>query len=143
MGDLTLATGRQENRSTSGGGTVFVVDDDAGVGQSFQLLMSSLHMDVTAFQCAEDLLACLACRVPDCIITEVYLPGMSGIDLLRELRARGHRIPVIVMATHADVPLAVEAMQLGALDFVEKPFVDRVVVSRVKQVLRGHGEDSC
>lgn len=120
-----------------------MVDDDEGVERSFRLLLGVLHFDVECFHSAEDLLARLPDRTPDCLIAEVYLPGMSGIELLRELRARRLKIPVIVMATHADVPLAVEAMQLGAMDFIEKPFVDRVLVSRVRQALAQRWEGSC
>jgi two-component system, LuxR family, response regulator FixJ len=134
--DVTVVTGGQADRSVPpAGGSVFVVDEDEGVERSFKLLLGVLQLEVESFHSAEELLARLPERTPDCLIAEVYLPGMSGIELLRELRARGLKIPAIVMATRADVPLVVEAMQLGALDFIEKPFVDRVLVSRVKQAL--------
>jgi two-component system, LuxR family, response regulator FixJ len=132
---VKVVTGQGERPVPPAGGSVFVVDEDEGVERSFKLLLGVLHLEVESFHSAEELLARLPERTPDCLIAEVYLPGMSGIELLRELRARGLKIPVIVVATHADVPLAVQAMQLGALDFIEKPFVDRVLVSRVKQAL--------
>lgn len=129
--------------SGTGGGrrrTVAVVDGDEAVRQSLEMLLGSLHLGVAAFPNGEALLDALGTISPDCVITEVFLPGMSGIDLLRELRARGWPVPVIVVATHADVPLAVEAMQVGALDFVEKPIIERVIVKRVKEALRRNDE---
>jgi two-component system, LuxR family, response regulator FixJ len=132
---MKVVTGQADRPVPPPGGSVFVVDEDEGVERSFKLLLGLLYLEMESFHSAEEFLARLPHRTPDCLIAEVYLPGMSGIDLLRELRARGLRIPVILMATHANVPLAVEAMQLGALDFIEKPFVDRVLVSRVKQAL--------
>jgi two-component system response regulator FixJ len=116
--------------------TVAVVDGDEAVRHSLQLLLGSLHLRVETFSSAEALLARTEALSPDCVITEVFLPGMSGIELLRELAARGRSVPAIVMATHADVPLAVEAMHLGALDFVEKPVIDRVIITRVREALR-------
>jgi len=123
---------------TDGAGrrTVAVVDGDEAVRQSLELLLGSLHLRVETFPTGEALLNHVEELHPDCIITEVFLPGMSGIELLRELAARRRTVPAIVMATHADVPLAVEAMHLGALDFVEKPVIDRVIVTRVREVLR-------
>jgi two-component system, LuxR family, response regulator FixJ len=141
--EVKVLTGQGERPAPPTGGSVFVVDEDEGVEQSFKLLLGMLCVDVESFRSAEELLDRLSERTPDCLIAEVYLPGMSGLELLRELRARGLKIPVIVMATHANVPLAVEAMQLGALDFIEKPFVHRVLVSRVKQALAQRWEDPC
>jgi two-component system response regulator FixJ len=123
---------------TSGGRrrAVVVVDGDEAVRQSLAMLLGTLHLLVETFPDGEALLGRLEELHPDCIITEVFLPGMSGIELLRELTARGRTIPAIVMATHADIPLAVEAMHLGALDFVEKPVIERVIVTRVREALR-------
>ena len=116
-------------------GTVYVVDGDPEVGRSIQLLLRPLDLDVHLFQTAEVALAGILENPPSCIVTEVYLPGMTGIQLQREIRALDLRIPFIVTATHADVPLAVEAMQLGAMDFIEKPIIDRVVLARVREAL--------
>jgi two-component system response regulator FixJ len=116
--------------------TVAVVDGDEAVRHSLELLLGSLHLRVETFVSGETFLSAVEGLSPDCVITEVFLPGMSGIDLLRELAARGRAVPAIVMATHADIPLAVEAMHLGALDFVEKPVIDRVILTRVREALR-------
>jgi len=116
--------------------TVCVVDGDSGVRRSLQALLETLPVRVVAFGSAEEFLRCLDEDRPCCLITEVHLPGMSGIDLQRALRERGLSVPVIVLSADADVPMAVRAMHLGAIDFIEKPFVDRMVLARVRKALQ-------
>ncbi len=85
----------------------------------------------------------MPCSIPPksgCIITDVRMPGMSGLDLLRHLSASGNTLPLIIITGHGDVPLAVEAMKLGALDFIEKPFDDEVLLSSVRSAL-AHAEN--
>lgn len=118
-------------------GRVYVVDGDPEVGRSIHLLLQPLNLDVHLFQTGEAALAGILENPPSCLVTEVYLPGMTGTDLQKELKVRGLHIPVIVMATHADVPLAVEAMQLGAVDFIEKPIIHRVILARVREATSG------
>jgi len=113
-----------------------VVDGDPEVGRSLKLLLSTLHLEVEVFETGEAALVRVLDSPPRCLISEVFLPGMSGIELQRELRARNIHLPVLILATHADVPLAVEAMQLGAIDFIEKPIIDRIVLARVREALR-------
>ncbi|MCJ7629960.1 MAG: response regulator [Longimicrobiales bacterium] len=115
---------------------VYVVDGDPSVGESVRFLLRALQVEVELFTTAEEALLRIEEAPPLCLISEVYLPGMSGIDLQRQLQTRGIALPVIMLATHADVPLAVEAMQLGALDFVEKPTIERVVLARVREAIR-------
>lgn len=98
-------------------------------------MLQTLDLGVQGFTSAEEFLQTVDGGTPDCLITEVHLPGMTGIDLQKHLKERGIHLPVIVLATNADVPVAVRAMHLGALDFIEKPFIDRVVVARVKEAL--------
>lgn len=117
------------------GGPVYVVDGDLEVGRSLKLLLGVVSRDVEVFQTGEEALARILQAPPACIIAEVFLPGMTGTGLQKELKARGLHIPVIIMATHADIPLAVEAMQLGAMDFIEKPIIDHTVLARVREVL--------
>ena len=115
--------------------TVYVVDGDRGVRDGLQSLLGTLGVRVVTFPSAEELLSRLEQGPPQCIITEVQLPGMSGLDLQRQLRVATIDVPVIVLAADADVPMAVRAMQLGAIDFIEKPFIDRSVVARVREAL--------
>jgi two-component system response regulator FixJ len=115
--------------------TVFIVDGDEGVRSALRSLLETLNVHIETYGTAEELLGRMAGATPDCLITEVHLPRMSGTELQKTLRERGIDVPVIVLATHADVPIAVRAMLLGALDFIEKPFVGHVVLARVKQAL--------
>ena len=115
--------------------TVYVVDGDKSVLHGVQSLLSTLGVGVRCYRSAEQFLDNVDFEKPGCVITEVSLPGITGIDLQEELRRRGVNYPVIMMASDADVPMAVRAMALGALDFIEKPFVDQVLLARVKQAL--------
>jgi FixJ family two-component response regulator len=115
--------------------TVCVVDGDAGVREGLKSLLGTLGLRVATFRSAEELLDCVERHRPQCIITEVQLPGMSGLDLQRRLVASAPDVPVIVLAANADVPMAVRAMHLGAIDFIEKPFIARIVVARVCEAL--------
>lgn len=133
-------TQREQTDSTfaakSGAATVHVVDGDRGVLQGIQSLIGTLGVHVSCHRSAEEFLERADFDDQGCVITEVHLPGMSGIDLQKALQERGIKYPVIVMATQADVRMAVRAMALGAIDFIEKPFVDRILLARVKQALR-------
>lgn len=115
--------------------TVSVIDSDAGVRQGLRSLLQTLGLEVATFRSAEEFLGGLDGWAPDCVITELELPGMSGMDLQIRLREMNLKLPVILLATFAEVPTAVRCMRLGAADFIEKPFVGRSVLERVKQVL--------
>lgn len=114
---------------------VFVVDGDESARRNLRVLLGASDLDVETFSSAEDLLVRLGGEEPACLITEVHLPGMSGIELLSELKVRGVRFPVIALATHASVSLAVRALKEGAVDFIEKPLSDRRVAERVRTLL--------
>lgn len=130
-----MSTGNGMGVEAPGRLSVYVVDGDPEVGRNLAPLLRTLHLEVEVFESAEGALPRILEAPPGCLISEVYLPGLSGIELLRELRDEGSSIPVIILAAQADVPLAVEAMQLGALDFIEKPVVDRIVLARVREAL--------
>lgn len=115
--------------------TVHVVDGDQSVLEGVRSLLSTMDVGVKCYRTAEQFLNTVDWKEPGCLITEVHLPGISGLDLQQILWSRGVDYPVIVLASDADVPMAVRAMTLGALDFIEKPFVDRVLIARVKQAL--------
>ena len=114
-------------------GGVHVVDDDEAVRQSLAFLLRTAQIEVKTYDSAATLLS----DPPrtGCIITDVRMPEISGIDLLRRLRELGVALPVIVITGHGDVPLAVEAMKLGAVDFLEKPFDDDALLAAVRSAL--------
>jgi two-component system response regulator FixJ len=115
--------------------TVHVVDDDSAVRESLAYLLASAKIKVRTHDSAEAFLDVLPTLAPGCIITDVRMPGLSGIDLLKRLKKTAQAIPVIVITGHGDVPLAVEAMRLGAMDFLEKPFDDLVLIASVRSAL--------
>ena len=106
----------------STGMTVFVVDDDAAVRDSLALLVQSVGLEVEIYPTAQDFLDAYRPDRPGCLITDIRMPGMSGLELQERLAADGVPIPVIVLTGHGDVPAAVRALKSGAVDFVEKPF---------------------
>jgi two-component system, LuxR family, response regulator FixJ len=116
------------------GSLVHIIDDDDAVRESLSFLLASAgfaiktHTAATAFMAANDVDV-------GCIITDVRMPALSGIDMLKELRRRGSHVPIIVITGHGDVPLAVEAMKLGAWDFFEKPFDDEGLLQSVRSAL--------
>jgi two-component system, LuxR family, response regulator FixJ len=111
---------------------VYVIDDDPAMRDSLEFLLGSAGFGVRLFDSAQVFLDELATLGPGCVITDVRMPGMDGMQLLRQLKAGGGRFPVIVMTGHGDVPLAVEAMKLGALDFLEKPFDDDRLIGMIE-----------
>ena len=114
---------------------VHVIDDDEAVRDSLSFLLRSAKMDVRAYESATAFLDALPDAGAGCIVTDVRMPDLNGIDLLRRLRERGIMMPVIVMTGHGDVPLAVEAMKIGAADFFEKPFDDDALIAAVRAAL--------
>ena len=115
---------------------VHVVDDDVAVRQSLSFLLASDGLPVRLHESASAFLESVDDAALGCIVTDVRMPGLDGIELLRRLRAGGITLPVIVMTGHADVPMAVEAMREGAVDFIEKPFDDDLFLAAVQSALR-------
>lgn len=132
------AQGRDGHRPGAGHSPlVHVIDDDDAVRDSLSFLLASAGFAVSAHESATAFLDVLP-RLPadsGCIITDVRMPGLSGLDLLQRLKDVGLAIPVIVVTGHGDVPLAVEAMKSGAFDFFEKPFDDDILLSAVEAAL--------
>jgi two-component system response regulator FixJ len=116
-------------------GIVHVIDDDDAMRESLAFLLNSSRVTVATYENAYVFLAKLASIQGGCVVTDVRMPGMSGIDLLKRLRELKSTIPVIVITGHGDVPLAVEAMKFGASDFLEKPFDDNLLLSAVRTAL--------
>ncbi|WP_349369274.1 response regulator FixJ [Salinarimonas sp.] len=115
--------------------TVHVVDDDLAVRQSLSFLLASDGLSVRLHESASAFLDSLRDAPAGCVVTDVRMPGIDGIELLRRMKAKGWSAPVIVITGHADVPLAVEAMKEGAVDFVEKPFDDERLIATVRAAL--------
>ena len=115
--------------------TIFIVDDDDGVRASLQVLLKSVGIAATPLASAKEFLASYHPSQPGCLLLDIRMPGMSGLELQTELNVRGVIIPVIFISGHGDVPMAVEAMQHGAFDFLQKPFRDQDVIDRVQKAL--------
>jgi two-component system response regulator FixJ len=120
---------------------VHVIDDDEALRESLSFLLGTAHFEVRVYDSAVRFLEGLGQAEPGCIITDVRMPGVSGLDLLRQLAALGATFAVIVITGHGDVPLAVEAMKLGAVDFLEKPFDDNALIAAVQSALNRRERD--
>jgi len=116
---------------------VYVIDDDEAMRDSLDFLLGAADFRVHLFDAANAFLAALPIARPCCIVTDIRMPGMDGVELLKRLKASGDAPPVIIMTGHGDVPLAVEAMKSGAADFVEKPFDDERLISAIRASLSG------
>lgn len=114
--------------------TIHVIDDDLAVRESTAFLLEAAGLQAQTYESAEAFLA-EPQRAAGCVITDVRMPGMNGIELARQLKDAGSTEPVIVITGHADVPLAIEAMRAGVVDFVEKPFDDEVLLASIRRVL--------
>jgi FixJ family two-component response regulator len=115
--------------------TVFIVDDDADVRESLQELLESVGLHSQAFGTAQEFLAKTRGDVPSCLILDVRLPGISGLDLQRELKKGRMRIPIIFLTAHADVPMSVKAMKSGAVEFLTKPFRQQDLLDAIQRSL--------
>ena len=111
---------------------IYVIDDDEAVRQSLEFLLKTAGLTVRGFDNAKSFLDLLPQIRSGCIITDVRMPGITGIDLLRRVKELGVDIPVIVITGHGDISLAVEAMKIGAVDFLEKPFDDDALLAAVR-----------
>jgi two-component system, LuxR family, response regulator FixJ len=115
--------------------TVHVIDDDEAVRQSLAFLLAAAGIEVQTYESATAFLDVAPKVKTGCVITDVRMPELSGIDLLRRLEELKLGVPVIIITGHGDVPLAVEAMKIGAVDFIEKPFDDEVLLTSVRSAL--------
>jgi two-component system, LuxR family, response regulator FixJ len=116
-------------------GRVVVIDDDEAVLDSLRVLLESEGLEVETFERAGAFLERFESGLPGCLVTDVRMPEMDGLDLLRALSARGPLPPVIVITGHGEVPMAVEAMKLGACDFIEKPFDPYALLASIREAL--------
>jgi len=115
--------------------TVFVVDDDQAMRNSLKWLISSVDMRVECFGSADEFLRAHQPGRAGCLLLDVRMPGMSGLELQEVLAERGITVPVIIITGHGDVPMAVRAMKSGAVDFIEKPFNDELLLESIRRAL--------
>lgn len=115
--------------------TVFIVDDDTAVRDALKFLLRSVGHPVEAFASAQDFLDAYRDDRPGCLVLDIRMPGMSGLELQEKLVERRSIVPIIFITGHGDVPMAVEAMQAGAMDFIQKPFRDQDLLDRINQAL--------
>lgn len=115
--------------------TVYVVDDDEAICRSLTLLIQGIGLNVQTFTNAQDFLTTYDPDTPGCLVTDVRMPGMSGLELQAKLAERGTVLPAIVITGHGDIPMAVDAMKAGIVDFVEKPFRDQVLLDDIQKAL--------
>jgi two-component system, LuxR family, response regulator FixJ len=116
-------------------GKVYVVDDDDAMRDSLAFLLGAADFHVVPFETARGFLDALPTLDLGCVVSDVRMPDIDGIELLKRLKASGSLFPVVIMTGHGDVPLAVEAMKLGAVDFVEKPFEDDRLIGMIEAAL--------
>jgi two-component system response regulator FixJ len=117
-------------------GKVYVIDDDDAMRDSLDFLLGAANFHVRLFESAQTFLNALPNIDFGCVVSDVRMPGIDGIELLRHLNARGSLFPVVIMTGHGDVPLAVEAMKMGAIDFLEKPFEDDRLIGMIETALK-------
>jgi two-component system, LuxR family, response regulator FixJ len=123
-------------------GTVHVIDDDQAMRESVEFLLDSAGYEVRIYESAHAFLEAMPDAVAGCIISDVRMPGIDGLDLLKRLKAGGSKLPVLIMTGHGDVPLAVEAMKLGAVDFIEKPFDDDRLIGLIETALKQANQEA-
>ena len=114
---------------------IVIVDDDPGVRETLSLIFSREGYEVTCFADGASFLAAARMRVPACILLDVYIPGRSGLDILKDLNAEDYPAPVFIISGQGDIPMAVDAIRHGALDFIEKPFSGTGVAARVRDAI--------
>ena len=114
---------------------VFIVDDDASVRSSLKFLLSTVGLQAETFDSADSFLQRKPPDIPSCLVLDVRLPGLSGLDFQRELAARNISIPIVFLTGHGDIPMSVRAMKAGAVEFLTKPFSHEVLLSAIRQAL--------
>lgn len=115
--------------------TVFVVDDDEGVREGLSLLLSTVGQDCELYECATDFLEHFDEGKHGCLVLDIRMPRMTGLDLQERLIDMGSRLPIIFITGHGDIPMAVEAMRRGAVDFIRKPFREHDLLERINEAL--------
>ena len=123
------------NNPVAARATIFIVDDDAAVRDSLKMLLRSVGQAVETFGSGQEFIDAYSEDRPGCLVLDIRMPGMSGLELQQKLNERHSIMPIIFITGHGDVPMAVEAMQAGAVDFIQKPFRDQDLIDRINQAL--------
>lgn len=116
--------------------TVFAVDDDVAVLESLTLLLRSVGLPARTYGSASEFLDAYDPAAPGCLVLDVRMPGMSGLELQERLHALGSKLPIIFITAHGDVPMAVKAVKAGAVDFIQKPFRDQELIDKIQRALK-------
>lgn len=116
--------------------TVYIVDDDQAIRHAMELLMRSVGLDYEIFHSGDDFLSNHTNERAGCLVLDIRMPGLGGLELQEKLNNSGSTLPIIFISGHGDVPMAVEAMQKGAVDFIQKPFRDQELLDRIGEALK-------
>jgi two-component system, LuxR family, response regulator FixJ len=125
----------EERKTMTSNGEIFIVDDDPAVRDALSVVFTLKGYHVSGFADGSSFLTAARTHPPACIILDVHMPGRSGLDILRELNAQNYGSPIFIISGQGDIPMAVEAIKNGALDFIEKPFDADTVVERVRNAI--------
>jgi FixJ family two-component response regulator len=120
--------------------TVFIVDDDARMRAAMQRLLKTVGLHSESFSTPQDFLRRKLPDAPSCLILDMRLPGMSGLEVQSKLNEAGARIPIIFITSHGDIPMTVKAMKSGAVEFLTKPFRDQDLIDAIQQALKSNAE---
>jgi FixJ family two-component response regulator len=135
-----MNSGAKKTAKSATGSVVFVVDDDVFIREALSSLIRSAGIRVVTFSSADDFLQQPPSDVPACLVLDVNLPGMNGMELQRELAQRNNDIPIIFITGHGDIPMSVRAMKAGAVEFLTKPFRDKDLLDAIQQAIERDGE---
>ncbi len=138
--DLTFPRPGEDDTMSSDSAVVYVVDDDEAVRDSLKVLLESVDLQCRTYGSATEFLEDHDADQHSCLVADIRMPGMSGLDLQDELNRRASTIPILFITGHGDVPMAVDAMKSGALDFIQKPFRDQDLLDRIHQALERDDE---
>jgi len=128
------------NQDSSAKPTVYIVDDDQQIRYAMELLMRSVGMDYAIFGSGNDFLDRYSNEFAGCLVLDIRMPGLGGLELQDKLIERGSTLPIVFITGHGDVPMAVEAMQKGAVDFIQKPFRDQDLLDRINTAMQADRE---
>jgi len=116
--------------------TIRIVDDDRAVRDALKLLLHSVGLNAKTFESAAEFLDNDEPAVPGCVVLDVRMPGMSGLELQEQMTSRGSKLPIVFVTAHGDIPMAVKAVKAGAIDFIQKPFRDQELLDKVQQAIK-------